>query len=862
MTDTHTTISPTAMFPKNRKVFSQGVVRPRAGIDPTTDPLWDRQVAMEQYMVQRGAEVFRARMKEATDKGNLTMLRPYQRLHKTWMEPMVGGIKAYLERKARGPVPQALLALREAKMDEATLAALTLTAVLDRMVGHTGIGLAELSETLGTTIDHERRLRWWRDQAPEVFGSLQEWLGRTGATSNHIRRVNINQCNKWLEANNQHLPEWTRELRRFVGLAMIDIVVRMTKQFEVLPDPSGKSSKNKSAMLLLMPSASFREWIAEAVEVEEIIRPQYLPTLIRPKPWTHPKSGGYWTPFVRSPWMISFKAANEHNKGRAIDEMVAYDMPNVYRALNLIQDTAWVVNKPILDVVRHFWEADTGVAGLPKREAKRLPPKPDDFETNEDARRQWKREARDVYGDNARLFSRTITAKRCIDIAELLKNEARFFFPHLLDFRGRAYPIPSALQPQGTDLARGLLTFETATPVSSQDGSHYWLMIHAANTFGNDKWTFDERVAWTEENKETIIGIADDPITNRAWVDADKPWQFLAACKEMARWWREGDGMLSSLPIHVDGTCNGIQHLASMVRDETAGRLVNLVPCDEPQDIYDAAAKTLQPMLEELAEAGSGEAKLWLRLVDGKVPRSLTKRPVMILPYGGTRQAYAKYIREWIKETDPDHKLVPIEKRGETARWLVPLMWNAVMQHTGRAQEVMEWLKKCARVSFAEEMPLTWITPVGFIVRHFYGTEEHQRIRISIDGKSYQIAFVERTPKPAKRDILSGISPNFVHSMDASMMLITVLMAEQSGITSLALIHDSFGTTAGNMHRLGQIIREAFLENYKTCSLDDFAATVNRFVGVEPGTKEACPPKPQFGTLSLEQVIDADYFFA
>lgn len=858
MTDTSPTISPTAMFPKNRKVHAQGVVRPRAGFDPTTDPLWDRQVAMEQYMVQRGAEAFRTRMAEAREKGNMMMLRPYQRLHRVWMEPMVTGIKGYLERKARGTVPTALKVLREAGLGAETLAALTLSAVLDRMIGQTGVGLADLSETMGTTIDHERRLRWWQSQAPEVFGSLQDWLQRTGATATHIRRVNINQCNKWLEENNHMLPEWPKETRRFVGLAMIDIVVRATKQFEVLPDPSGKSSKRNKAMLLLLPSASFREWLSEAVEVEEVIRPQYLPTLIRPKPWTGVRSGGYWTPFVRTPWMIRFKSANETNKGRAIDELDGREMPSVYKALNMIQDTAWKINKPILDVVKHFWEADTGIAGLPKREAKKLPPKPENFEEDEEARKHWKRMARDVYSDNARLFSRTITAKRCIDIAELYKDEARLFFPHILDFRGRCYPIPAALQPQGTDLARGLLTFEQGTPVSSLDGSHYWLMIHAANTFGNDKWTFDERVAWTEENKEVIMNIATDPLTNRAWVDADKPWQFLAACMEMRRWWTEGEGMVSTLPIHIDGTCNGIQHLAAMVRDEKAGALVNLVPSDTPQDIYAAAAETLQGHLEELAKQGDTTAALWLRLCNGTVPRSLTKRPVMILPYGGTRQAYAKYIREWIKENDPKYEHVPLEKRGEVARWLVDPMWSAVMQHTGRAQEVMEWLKKCARKSYAKDIPLTWVTPVGFIVRHFYSEETSSQITTTVDGKRYDIRYTERTAKPARKDILKGISPNFVHSMDASMMLITVLKCNANGIHDLALIHDSFGTTAGQMHLLGQIIREAFLENYATCSLDDFAATVNRFIE-EPG---ACPPKPEFGKLKLEQVLEADYFFA
>lgn len=40
---------------------------------------------------------------------------------------------------------------------------------------------------------------------------------------------------------------------------------------------------------------------------------------------------------------------------------------------------------------------------------------------------------------------------------ELLNHE--FYFPHNLDFRGRAYPIPPHLSHLGSDLSRSLLCF-------------------------------------------------------------------------------------------------------------------------------------------------------------------------------------------------------------------------------------------------------------------------------------------------------------------------------------------------------------------------------------------------------------------
>lgn len=42
----------------------------------------------------------------------------------------------------------------------------------------------------------------------------------------------------------------------------------------------------------------------------------------------------------------------------------------------------------------------------------------------------------------------------------------------------------------------------------------------------------------------------------------------------------------SRIPVHQDGTCNGLQHYAALGRDRSGGETVNLLPGDFPQDIY------------------------------------------------------------------------------------------------------------------------------------------------------------------------------------------------------------------------------------------------------------------------------------
>lgn len=71
----------------------------------------------------------------------------------------------------------------------------------------------------------------------------------------------------------------------------------------------------------------------------------------------------------------------------------------------------------------------------------------------------------------------------------------------------------------------------------------------------------------------------------RWWQQADSPWQLLAVCYDLQAALSSGDpeSYCSKLPVHQDGSCNGLQHYAALGRDEKGGRAVNLLPVDKPQ---------------------------------------------------------------------------------------------------------------------------------------------------------------------------------------------------------------------------------------------------------------------------------------
>ena len=86
----------------------------------------------------------------------------------------------------------------------------------------------------------------------------------------------------------------------------------------------------------------------------------------------------------------------------------------------------------------------------------------------------------------------------------------KFFLPHNLDFRGRAYPLPPHLSQVGDDISRGLLKFAEAKPLGVK--GLRWLKIHLANVFGNDKGSFSEREQFTMDNIKEVYDSAENPL--------------------------------------------------------------------------------------------------------------------------------------------------------------------------------------------------------------------------------------------------------------------------------------------------------------------------------------------------------------
>jgi DNA-directed RNA polymerase len=157
------------------------------------------------------------------------------------------------------------------------------------------------------------------------------------------------------------------------------------------------------------------------------------------------------------------------------------------------------------------------------------------------------------------------------------------------------YAMPQYLNPQGSDLAKSLLTFAEGKPLG-QTGV-YWLAVHIANTFGFDKVQPRRAGEWTLRTPTASCQDGERP-ARRPLVDRGR--QALPIPRRLHRVDRDavgaGESYVCSLPIMVDGSCNGLQHFSAMLRDEVCGRHVNLIPGEKPSDIYAAVAEQVMKL--------------------------------------------------------------------------------------------------------------------------------------------------------------------------------------------------------------------------------------------------------------------------
>jgi DNA-directed RNA polymerase len=629
----------------------------------TVEKLHLEQMDLERQMHDAGVQRFKKAQQRAIDQGEASGTAYNTRLMRELVHPMAQGIQAYLDyyQGRPGKSTQAIAKLR--LLDPLTAAFITVKVLFDSIPAKET--LQGTCIKLGRKIEDQIRFAKVEDTAPRYVQAIKESLKK--AHSKHYRHRRNVMASTEAKLADTVRGEYVNDLERWVdwpkkdclglGLALVEIA---QSSLAYNDEPVFQLAQDgKRSAYHLQVSGSVQEWIQEYTDFMAQLSPDYTPCVIPPRDWVAPKVGGYFTREVARTLPLV-----KVNRRKHLERLTREQMPEVYAAVNALQRVPWRVNQAVLAVAEEVLERDLSL-GMPQKEPYEVPPAPVPQEFQElrgpelreamgerDYSRflHWKVESSQIHRKER------VRRAQCYETGRVIAHARRFsiypglYFVYTLDSRGRVYCRSSLIGPQGGDIQKALVHFGEAVPLGER--GRYWLAVHGAGVWGNDKVPFDERVRFIEEDmRETIKDIVADPCTFRDWTSADKPWQFLAWCFEWAALLEhtaagnESATFQSSLPVAMDGSCSGIQHYSAMLRDRRGGAAVNLTPGEAPSDIYGEVAEVVRQKLARIVKGENVEvmsqkkplrgktlariAQAWL---DFGVDRKICKKPVMTLP--------------------------------------------------------------------------------------------------------------------------------------------------------------------------------------------------------------------------------------
>lgn len=736
-----------------------------------------------------------------------------------------------------------------------TMCAVTLNTTINQCYSLQSNSVSNLARKIGQKVHEELKFeafcRTHTDSVDKTVASLNKRVAE------YKKGIFIRKVYKLHEYS---FIEPSLKAKMTLGLSLLQILAQTTELFKM--ETQGK-------VMRIVPTDKFYQvWDKNTDFILSKLSGD-VPTIIPPKPWADLENGAYYGELATNVRFIrqAFFRRKTRTYKTYIQNLSEIDLSEMMGAVNKIQETAYQINKKVLETVDYILEHGGDRAGLvatePEPEIGLLEGEYTEEELKEHKRKYVKRIRREMVRKSKALRT-FITWKKAKELAKY----PTIYFPCNVDFRGRVYPI-SRFSHQGDDLMKGLIQY--ADPVPCKATSDISLLeIQGCNLYGNDKINLDDRIEWVRINKDLIVSCANVPLECNFWESADKPLQFLAFCIEYknALDYIKNNGSILGYKCHIviayDGTCSGLQHYSALLHDEVGGKAVNLVDNEVPADIYQQVADKVIPKVTEDFEKGTEDSmRDQLRIYGTKtlatawlsygITRKVCKRSVMTLPYGSGQYGFSEHI---LADTCQDNPIFD-GMEVQASRYLAKYIWQAVNQVVVSAITGMNYLKEIAKALTKEDLPVQWWTPLGFPVQQQYIKSKVESFRTRLGNKMSMPMYYIDVDKEEHVDKLAqknGIAPNFIHSLDATHLMMVV---NSAGLNNYSTIHDSFGTSLGEASHLKVVIREQLYKLYtEHRPLERFKEYAEMLIGHKLDIED-----PKQGNLDLKEILKSTYVF-
>ena len=720
------------------------------------------------------------------------------------------------------------------------LAAVTILEVIRSLTTETldGLKTTSLTVKIGKAIEDEYHSEILKKKSTaELFNvNYQEALQSGRIFNMSVRKAQAKALK--LQDTGLFQPTWTQSVRARVGAVLVSFLIHAARLTLSKTDLDGtvhtqevpaffhtyQYTKGQKLGVIKVNEEMISRLSSEPLRGS--IYPRLLPMLTPPRPWLSYNSGGYL--FSRTLAMRSKNCPEQLKYVKSASDRGFLD--DVLAGLDVLGQTPWKINEKVFECTVIAWNSGEAIADIPPADGHLLSNMPDAPPNNADpsVRFEYLTKLKEFSATARNFASMRSDLNYKLEIARAFLYDT-MYFPHSLDFRGRAYPIPPHFNHLGNDLCRGLLKFAEEKELGSN--GLRWLKIHLANQCGHDKASFEEREAFADANLENVFEAADNPMNGtRWWLSVDKPWQCLAACFELTAALRAPDPhkYMSALPVHQDGTCNGLQHYAALGGDLQGAQAVNLEPSDRPQDVYRGVAEIVQEAVKKDAQAGDALALA----LDGHITRKVVKQTVMTNVYGVTYVGARQQVENQLLD-------MPIFKDKDVwamSSYVVTKIFQALQSMFTGAHLIQEWLKQSATIitrsvhvdallndSQDTMTSVIWTSPLDLPIVQPYRKERRRQVHTNL-----QTVFISDPSDAAEvnsRKQATAFPPNFIHSLDATHMLMSALVCRQQSIT-FAAVHDSYWTHAADTDAMNVVLRDAFIklhtDNLMRALVDEF----------------------------------------
>lgn len=754
------------------------------------------------------------------------------------------------------------------------LALITINAIISSCSKEPYVPVTRIARNIAKFISQHHLMLSLTKQLPKLTAYLEKEYKTRGKRYIQSRKIKLGRMKA---SFNEDLI--TRD-GLVIGTVLLDLLIKSGANLVEIMNINEDKNKKKAVVMFTKETLQL---IALNRENNLINFQKYPIFVVPPANWTGIVGNlGYYTTSAYHGMLIK---ARGKNKKLLKQYFQTQSIPQYIDIVNRIQQTRWKINKNIYQVISTIVDSNLVepksptnnpflLGGLPyclHQEASDYVKASDYGEVFTEGKyegypisredyKQWYK-ASEIQKEKILVNrSKAIMLFLALADAKTYLDYEAIYFSYQACFRGRLYPVQQHLNPQLKGNIKALLEFADGVAIENEE-QEAWFYVHGANCFGFDKLEYEDRIDKILSMEKEIRDIVSNPYKNVLWTEADEPFMFLAWCYEFVSYKDNPKEFRSTLPISLDATCSGIQIYSGLLLDGEGASAVNVTGTTR-KDIYQKVAdkvnyylmnglynKTLDfkksdgtlHSLSTVEEANS---------LKGKINRTVTKRNTMTQPYSVTRYGMYQQLMEVLDEMEDNNEIIWQGDKWVVARLLTELNDRAIVEIVKGARVGQEFLKDITSTVTKRNEYIFYTTPFfNFPVLQKIHKSKINRVKTQFGSLSIRTEL----EKLDSMKMVNGIAPNFIHSLDATLMFLTV--SKMKDCKSFHLIHDSFGVPINQVEQLNEAVRESFVELFKSQPL-------LRFIKQVSPDKVDLVDDIMINTLDLNEVYDSNYIFS